>query len=95
MSALWISHVTVTDAVAYKEYAIRAVPVITNFGGVFLSRGGASVHIEGQAFERHVVVRFPDHETAQACYDSAAYQAALQFAKDASIRYLVIVEETE
>ena len=61
----------------------------------FLSRGGASVHIEGQAFERHVVVRFPDLETAQACYDSAAYQAALQFAKDASIRSLVIVEETE
>jgi uncharacterized protein (DUF1330 family) len=53
------------------------------------------VHIEGQAFERHVVVRFPDLETAQACYDSAAYQAALQFAKDASIRSLVIVEEIE
>jgi uncharacterized protein (DUF1330 family) len=94
MSALWISHVTVTDPVAYKEYATRAVPVIAEFGGQFLSRGAAFKHIEGTARDRHLIVRFADISTAEACYNSDAYQAALAFAKDASIRDLVIVEET-
>lgn len=94
MPALWISHVTVTDPVAYKEYTTRAVPVITSFGGEFLSRGAASKQIEGTARDRHVVVRFADLATAEACYHSDAYQEALAFAEHASVRDLVIVEET-
>ena len=94
MPALWISHVTVTDPVAYKEYATRAVLVIAEYGGQFLSRGAAFKQTEGTARDRHVVVRFADMATAQACYNSAGYQAALSFAKDASLRDLVIVDET-
>lgn len=38
MSALWIAHVTVTDADAYGRYAALAGPVIAAHGGVFLAR---------------------------------------------------------
>lgn len=95
MLALWISHVTVTDPQAYKSYATRAVDIIAEYGGVFLSRGGAHRQLEGTAHERHVVVRFPSLDAAEKCYNSDVYQAALMYAQGASERQLVIVQETQ
>lgn len=93
MSALWIAHVTVTDADAYGRYAALAGEAIAAHGGVFLARGGRHVQMEGRDHPRNVVVRFPSLEAAEACYRSDAYQAALSHARGASERDLVIVEE--
>ncbi|MGP9789968.1 DUF1330 domain-containing protein [Roseinatronobacter sp. NSM] len=93
MSALWIAHVDVTDAEAYGEYAKRATGAIAAHGGVFIARGGRYVQLEGRDRARNVVARFPSVEDAVACYNSAAYQEALSFAKGAAERELVIVEE--
>ncbi|MFV0244655.1 MAG: DUF1330 domain-containing protein [Qingshengfaniella sp.] len=94
MSALWISHVTVTDEVAYGRYAKAATDPIAAHGGVFLARGAPYRQMEGTDRPRNVVIRFPSMEDAVACYESAGYQAALAHARDASVRDLVIVEET-
>jgi len=40
-----------------------------------------------------VVARFPSLEAAVACYNSPAYQEALSFAKSASTRDLMVLEE--
>ena len=93
MTALWISHVRVTDPVRYAEYVKRATVAIADHDGVFLARGGAYLQMEGEDRPRNVVARFPSLEAAQACYNSDVYQEALGFAKDASIRELSIVEE--
>ncbi len=93
MSALWIAHVTVTDEAAYSEYAKRATVVIAEHGGVFLARGGAYVQLEGPDRPRNVVARFPSLAAAEACYRSDGYQEALGFARGASQRELMIVEE--
>ncbi len=93
MTALWVSHVKVTDPDRYDEYAKRATGAIAAHGGVFLARGGAYVQCEGPDRPRNVVVRFPSLADAHACYNSDAYQEALGFAKDASMRELSIVEE--
>lgn len=93
MTALWIAHVTVTDADAYASYAALAGEALAAHGGVFLARGGRHVQMEGRGHARNVVVRFPSLEAAEACYRSDAYQAALAHARDASVRDLVIVEE--
>jgi uncharacterized protein (DUF1330 family) len=93
MTALWIAHVSVTDEAAYGEYAKRATGAIADHGGVFLARGGAYEQLEGQDRPRNVVARFPSLAVAHECYHSAAYQEALGFAKGASQRELVIVEE--
>jgi uncharacterized protein (DUF1330 family) len=90
--ALWISHVTVSDAAAYAEYASRAGAAIAAHGGEFVVRGGAHLTLEGVERPRHVVIRFPSMAAAEACYHSPAYQEALGFARDASDRQLVIVE---
>ena len=92
-TALWIAHVTVTDADAYGLYAKAAGPVIAAHGGAFLARGGRYVQLEGNERARNVVARFPSLEAAVACYHSPEYQAALAHARGASVRDLVVVEE--
>lgn len=92
-TALWIAHVTVTDAEAYARYAKGATEAIAAHGGVFLARGGRYVQLEGNDRARNVVARFPSLEKAEQCYRSDAYQAALAHAKGAAVRDLVIVEE--
>ncbi len=93
-AALWIAHVTVTEPEAYGRYAQAAGPAIAAHGGVFLARGGRYVQLEGNDRARNVVARFPSLEAAVACYHSPEYQAALSHARGASVRDLVVVEET-
>jgi len=93
MTALWIAHVNVTNPDSYGEYARLAGPAIAAHGGVFLARGTRYVQLEGNNRARNVVARFPSVEDAVNCYHSAEYQAALEHAKNAAERDLVIVEE--
>ena len=93
MSALWIAHVKVTDAEAYGRYARLASEIIPAHGGVWLARGGAYVQLEGPDRPRQVVARFPSLAAAEACYRSPEYQAALEHARGAAERELVLVEE--
>jgi uncharacterized protein (DUF1330 family) len=92
MPAYWIAHVTVTDEEAYGRYARGATEAIAAHGGRFLARGGAYRQLEGKDRPRNVLAVFPDLATAEACYRSAAYQAALAHSKGAAERDLVIVE---
>lgn len=92
MPTYWIAHVTVTDEAAYSEYAKRAGPALAAFGGRFLARNGRFRQFEGSGHARNVVAEFPDFESAEACYESDAYQEALGFARNSSERDLVIVE---
>jgi len=95
MPALWIAHVTVTDEAAYKKYAEGATVAIAEHGGTFIARGGRYVQLEGKDRPRNVVAKFPDVETAERCYHSETYQAALAHARGASERELMIVETSE
>jgi len=92
MPAYWITNIEVTDPESYGKYAKLAGPAIESFGGKFLVRGGRHKQLEGRDRARNVLVQFPDIETAEACYNSPAYQEALSYAKDASVRDLVLVE---
>ncbi len=95
MPALWIAHVTVTDAEAYGKYAELAGPAIAKHGGHFIARAGRYVQLEGRERPRNVVAKFPSVDAAVACYNSPEYQAALDHARGASERELIVVETTE
>jgi len=95
MPALWIAHVNVTDADAYGQYAKLAGPAIAKHGGEFIARGGRYVQLEGNDRARNVVARFPSLEAAVDCYNSPEYQTALDHARGASERDLMVVETTE
>ena len=92
-TALWVAHVSVTDADSYAKYAALATGAIADHGGVFLARGGAYETLEGPDRPRNVVARFPSMQAAHDCYYSDAYQAALAHAKGAAQRELSIIEE--
>ncbi|WP_171124987.1 MULTISPECIES: DUF1330 domain-containing protein [unclassified Ruegeria] len=95
MPALWIAHVTVTDTEAYGKYAELAGPAIAKHGGKFIARAARYVQLEGKERPRNVVARFPSVEAAVECYNSPEYQEALDHARGASERELVVVEITE
>ena len=95
MGALWIAHVTVTDDEAYAKYAAIATEAIAAHGGHFIARGGGFVQLEGRERPRNVVARFPSVEDAEKCYNSDLYQSALNHARGASERELMIVETSE
>ncbi|MAC80663.1 MAG: hypothetical protein CML66_21655 [Rhodobacteraceae bacterium] len=95
MPALWIAHVSVSDTEAYGKYAELAGPAIARHGGTFIARGGRYVQLEGKDRPRNVLARFPSVEAAVDCYNSPEYQAALDHARGASERDLVVVEITE
>ncbi len=95
MPALWIAHVTVTDEEAYGRYAKIATEAIAQHGGKFIARAGRYVQLEGRERPRNVVATFPSVEAAEDCYRSEIYQSALEHARGASERELLIVETTE
>ncbi|WP_209503886.1 MULTISPECIES: DUF1330 domain-containing protein [unclassified Ruegeria] len=95
MAALWIAHVTVTNTEAYGKYAELAGPAIAKHGGEFIARAARYVQLEGKERPRNVVARFPTLEAAVECYHSDEYQQALNHARGASERELVVVEITE
>ena len=95
MGALWIAHVTVTDADAYGKYAELAGPAIAKHGGEFVARGGRFVQLEGKERPRNVVAKFPSVDAAVECYHSLEYQEALNHARGASERELMVVETSD
>jgi uncharacterized protein (DUF1330 family) len=87
-----IALIDVTDEAAYARYRDAAPAIIASFGGRYLVRGGPHEAPEGPARSRHVVLEFPDFDTAKRFYHSDAYQAALEDGLAGSVRELVLVE---
>ena len=92
MPAYWIAHVTVTDAEVYKGYQALAPAAFEAYGARFLARGGESEVLEGEPFERHVLIEFPDIAMARACYSSPEYRAARARRASACIAHITIVD---
>jgi len=95
MPAYWIAHVKITDPERYKGYTALAPRAFAKYGARFLARGGVSETFEGTAFERQVVIEFPDLEAARTCYSSPEYQAAKAERDGACIAHVSIVAGLE
>ncbi|KAF0676102.1 DUF1330 domain-containing protein [Profundibacterium mesophilum] len=87
-----IGHITVTDPDAYKAYVERDTPILEGFGGRFLVRGGRSEAPEEPMKDRHVVIEFPDFETARKAYYSEAYQEVLKIRLKNAESDIILVE---
>ena len=89
----WISlYSKVENKENLKKYSEAVIPVIKNFGGVPLIRGGNHKVYEGEEFIRTVVWEFPSYEKAVQCHESAEYQAGWSLAKDTTIRHMQVIE---
>ncbi|GGC92887.1 DUF1330 domain-containing protein [Chelatococcus reniformis] len=75
----WIGRVDVNDPEGYKAYVAANAEAFAKYGARFLVRGGAFAAVEGEARARNVVIEFPSHEAALACWHSPEYQRAKAF----------------
>jgi uncharacterized protein (DUF1330 family) len=80
MTAYAIAQVRIIDPVRYRRYQDAVSPVVTQFGGRFLSRGATQATLEGEVpFDRVVLLEFPDYERAVAFFRSSEYAEAKQY----------------
>ena len=74
MAVYSISDITVKAPEAYKEYMDRAAPLVEQFGGRYLVRGGKVTPGEGGwQPNRVVILEFPDEESMMAFRTSPEY----------------------
>lgn len=92
MKGYWLTLCHVTDSELYNKYIKLAGPAIEKYGGKFLARGGQQTKLEGESFERTVLIEFPSIDAAEEAYHSEEYKEALEFSSKSSVRHVVIVE---
>ena len=80
--AYWVGIINVKDQEEYKKYTDIAGPAIIASGAKILSRGGKIINLEGQKFERIVIIEFPSMNHAEKFYISDVYRSALQYVTD-------------
>jgi uncharacterized protein (DUF1330 family) len=91
--AYWIAkYKKIDDQEALGRYAEKAKKVIETFGGKALVRGGKYITFEGENFIRTVIWEFENIDIAVKCHYSNDYQEAWSFAKNTTVRDLLIVE---
>jgi len=88
----WIGRLDVSDTNAFKAYQAANAAPLKQYGAKFLARGGKCECVEGAARSRNVIVEFPSYEAALACYNSPAYQRAVELRKPAASTDFVLVE---
>lgn len=87
-----IAHVTVSEPVAYAEYARAAGEVIKEFNPKIIVWSGQYENLEGESHERHVVIEFASFAEAKRFYESPGYQAARSLRAGAATGTFVLVE---
>lgn len=79
---LVVEHI-ITDPAKFEEYRTRVGPLISAFGGRYLTKGSTHQLPEGGHWkpERMVIIEFPDMASLQAWYRSPDYQPLLALRK--------------
>ena len=87
----WIANVTITDPEAYKGYQAAAPAAFAKYGARFLARGEAEV-LEGEPWQRRVIIEFDSMEQARACYASSEYASAREKRAGACVADIALIE---
>ncbi|SEP04124.1 Uncharacterized conserved protein, DUF1330 family [Methylobacterium sp. ap11] len=88
----WVGRVDVSNPEAYKNYVAANGAAFAKFGGRFLVRGGAFEAVSGTSRARNVVIEFPSHDQALACWNSPEYQAARAKQEGGADIDLIVIE---
>ena len=87
-----VFNVNVTDPEQYDKYRVLSGQAMAEHGAEVLVRGGDMTILEGSAYARTVILKFPSVDKAQAFYDSETYKAGRELRKDAAVANIFIVE---
>lgn len=94
MSAYLVVDTDLTDPEHYEQYKLQAKPIVEQYGGQYLARGGAMDFKETDLWQpkRMVLIRFASAEQARRFYDSVEYQAVLPISQRSAKRTVIILE---
>lgn len=92
LKGYWIVTANIVDPDGFTPYRETAGPIIAEHGGRAIVRGDVTEVVEGVAHGRPFIVEFPSYRAARDCYDSPAYQAAIELRRDAARFDLIIAE---
>ena len=93
MPAYVINDMEVTNPELLEEYKKLSAPIVKQFGGRFLARGGRVALLEGDWDpKRIVIIEFANLEQAKAWAESAEYAPAKRIRQQASKSRLIVVE---
>jgi uncharacterized protein (DUF1330 family) len=88
----WIGRIDVNNEEGYKQYADANPAIFKKFGARYVVRGGKYENPEGASRSRNVVIEFPDHAAALACYKSPEYQANIKVRQPHSVVDIIVIE---
>ena len=93
MPAYVINDMEVTNPELLEEYKKLSAPIVKQFGGRFIARGGRVVTLEGDWNpQRVVILEFPTLEQAKAWAESVEYAPAKLLRQRASKSKLIVIE---
>lgn len=93
MAAYIVVQIEITDPETYDTYRIQVAPILEQYGGQFLVRGGDMEVLEGEwPWPRMVILRFPGMDAAKAWHASAEYQGPKALRQAASKGNMIVVD---
>jgi uncharacterized protein (DUF1330 family) len=93
MPAYLIANVDIKDSEKFKDYMRATPPVIKQFGGKFLVRGGDFEICEGNWNpKRLVLVEFESMQKAKQFYDSPEYRALIHLRQSSAYTEWIFVD---
>jgi uncharacterized protein (DUF1330 family) len=93
MAGYLIANLEIHDPATFARYREQVSPLIAQFGGRYIVRGGDLQVLEGQLpFQRLVVLEFPSLAEARRFYDSPEYQPVMQLRLDSCKSDVVLVD---
>ncbi|HQA35158.1 MAG TPA: DUF1330 domain-containing protein [Casimicrobium huifangae] len=94
MAAYLVVDTLLDNPELYEQYKLKAKPLVEQYGGEYLARGGALTLKETALWSptRLVLVKFPDVATANRFYDSPEYQEVLKISQQSARRTVVLIE---
>ena len=92
MAGYWIVRGSdIRDDAALRRYGEMWAEIAPRFGAEVVIRGEADTR-EGPHYPRHLVVRFDSYQRAVECYEDPVYRQAMELARLAYDRELVIID---
>ncbi len=93
MAAYMIARVDVEDIGLLKDYLAATPPVIEQYHGKFIARGGTTLTFEGPEETRRIVlIEFPSLSDAKAFYHSPEYTEVRKLREGVAVGEFIAVD---
>jgi len=93
MTAYVIVDIEVTDPAGYEEYKKLAPPIVAQYGGKYIARGGRTETLEGDwSPKRLVILQFESVEQAKKWVNSEEYREPRKMRMSTTSSKMIVIE---